>query len=184
MSSDGAGSFILATGLTKPEILRIKYAMMVLVSLFVLALLIFQATRCKKLELQNYISYFAFTCYLGACPLYITMVLILFKIPDVTIGMIAIPINSINTAGLTGIRIWAAQMCFYTCLWSVKVSLLYLYRKLLAGLLWIYIRIWWVHLPSSSFMSCAFLSSPPASSLLYCHLCVLRLVVLTPYGQR
>lgn len=37
----------------------------------------------------------------------------------------------------------AGQMCFYTLLFSVKLSLLTLYYKLLAGLSIIYHRIWW-----------------------------------------
>jgi hypothetical protein len=37
----------------------------------------------------------------------------------------------------------AGQMCFYTLLFSVKLSLLTLYYKLLAGLPIIYQRIWW-----------------------------------------
>ena len=37
----------------------------------------------------------------------------------------------------------AGQMCFYTLLISVKMSLMTLYRKLLAGLPRIYRNIWW-----------------------------------------
>lgn len=37
----------------------------------------------------------------------------------------------------------AGQMCFYTLLFSVKMSLMTLYRKLLAGLPSIYSKIWW-----------------------------------------
>ena len=37
----------------------------------------------------------------------------------------------------------AGQMCFYTLLFSVKMSLLTLYRKLLAGLPSIYSKVWW-----------------------------------------
>ena len=39
--------------------------------------------------------------------------------------------------------ITAGQMCFYTMLFAVKMSLLTLYRKLLAGLPSIYRKIWW-----------------------------------------
>lgn len=39
--------------------------------------------------------------------------------------------------------ITAGQMCFYTLLFSVKLSLLTLYRKLLAGLPGIYQKVWW-----------------------------------------
>jgi hypothetical protein len=38
--------------------------------------------------------------------------------------------------------IWSAQMLFYLSLFSVKMSLLTLYRKLLTGL-GIYNKIWW-----------------------------------------
>jgi hypothetical protein len=39
--------------------------------------------------------------------------------------------------------ITAGQMCFYTLLFSVKMSLLTLYRKLLAGLPSLYRKVWW-----------------------------------------
>jgi hypothetical protein len=39
--------------------------------------------------------------------------------------------------------ITSAQMCFYTLLFAVKLSLLTLYRKLLTGLPSIYNRVWW-----------------------------------------
>jgi hypothetical protein len=37
----------------------------------------------------------------------------------------------------------AGQMCFYTLLFSAKLSLLTLYYKLVAGLPSIYHRVWW-----------------------------------------
>lgn len=37
----------------------------------------------------------------------------------------------------------AAQMCFYTLLYSVKVSVLILYWRLLEGISTIYKKIWW-----------------------------------------
>lgn len=39
--------------------------------------------------------------------------------------------------------ITAAQMCFYTLLFAVKISLLCLYCKLLAGLPGVYRKVWW-----------------------------------------
>jgi hypothetical protein len=39
--------------------------------------------------------------------------------------------------------ITSAQMCFYTMLFAVKLSLLTLYRKLLAGLPGVYKKVWW-----------------------------------------
>lgn len=116
MSSEGVGSPLQATGSTKPEILRIQYAMVTLSSLFVLARLIFRATRRKRLELQDYILYFGFACYLGACCLYITYLPILFKIQDVTTGVAPTPADFMQTAGLVSRYVWSAQMCFYACL--------------------------------------------------------------------
>jgi hypothetical protein len=39
--------------------------------------------------------------------------------------------------------ITAGQMCFYTLLFSVKMSLLTLYHKLLVGLPSLYQKVWW-----------------------------------------
>lgn len=142
-SNSGAGSTLRATGITKDEIIRTDYAMIALVSLFVVSRLVFQATRRKKLELQDYLLYLAYAFYLALCALYIIGVQILFEIQDVTTGITPMPSDFIQTAGVISRLIWSAQMCFYSCLWSVKFSLLCLYRKLLFGLPTIYTRIWW-----------------------------------------
>jgi hypothetical protein len=49
----------------------------------------------------------------------------------------------IEDAALMLRLITAGQMCFYTLLFSVKMSLLTLYRKLLAGLPSLYRKVWW-----------------------------------------
>ncbi|KAF2641382.1 hypothetical protein P280DRAFT_399230 [Massarina eburnea CBS 473.64] len=54
------------------------------------------------------------------------------------------PYATIANDSATMLRmITAAQMCFYTLLYSVKLSLLTLYRKLLEGLPAVYKRVWW-----------------------------------------
>jgi hypothetical protein len=143
MSTDGAGSTLRQTPITKDEILRIDYAMMVLVSVFIFARVVFQAARRKNLELQDYFIYLAYAFYLSLCILYIIVTPILFRIQDVAAGLLPMPSDFLSTAGYTSRLIFSAQMCFYACLWSVKFSLLCLYRKLLVGLPQIYIRIWW-----------------------------------------
>lgn len=139
----GIGRSLAAKGLSEADILCTEYAMIVLVSILILSRLTLQAARRKKLEPQDFFIYFAYACFLGACALYIRVVPILFEIRDVTNGVRAMPADFVQTAGLTARLIWAAQICFYACLWSVKFSLLCLYRKLLSGLPLVYIRIWW-----------------------------------------
>ena len=116
MPSEDVGAPLQATGLTKPEILRTQYAMVTLSSAFVLARLLFQAARRKRLELQDYILYFGFACYLGACSLCITYLPILFKIQDVTTCVAPVLADFMQTAGLVSRYVWSAQMCFYACL--------------------------------------------------------------------
>lgn len=144
MSSDGTGKSLRPIGVTENEILRTDYAMITLASLFILTRLGFQATRRKSLELQDYFLYMAYVCYLALCALYIAVVPILLEIQDITTGKKPMPPNLLEIAGVTGRILWAAQMCFYACLWLVKLSLLCLYRKLLVGLPRIYNRIWWM----------------------------------------
>lgn len=59
----------------------------------------------------------------------------------------------------------AAQMCFYTLLYSVKLSLLTLYWKLLDGLPKIYKKIWWGIVAFSCLVSIALLREEVASGL-------------------
>lgn len=144
MSSDnGAGSTLRATPLTEHAILGADYAMIALVSIFVFSRLVFYVARHKKFELQDFLIYLAYAFYLSRCALYIIVTPILFKIQDITTGVLPLPADFNQTAGLVSRLIFSAQLCFYSCLWLVKFSLLCLYKKLLLGLPPVYIWLWW-----------------------------------------
>ncbi|KAF3049058.1 hypothetical protein E8E11_009739 [Didymella keratinophila] len=140
---DGAGHSISEKGFTKAEIMHTGYAMIAFVSVFVLSRLNFQVTRRKKLELQDYLLYFAYLCYLGACGQFLAVVPVYFRMADILAGKVPLPPDFLQIAGLSSRLLWGGQFVFYNGLWSVKLSLLCLYKKLLAGLPTFYIRIWW-----------------------------------------
>jgi hypothetical protein len=74
---------------------------------------------------------------------YIIVIPPMFKVYAV-IGLDIPPYKTMmNDAALMLRLITAGQMCFYTLLCAVKMSLLTLYRKLLAGLPGIYQKLWW-----------------------------------------
>jgi hypothetical protein len=141
-SGGGTGSTLGQTSITKEQILQVDYAMMAFVTVFMFLRLACQIIRRKRLQLQDYFLYIAYTFYLSLCVLYIIVTPILFEIQDITTGVLPMPSDFLKTAGLTSRLIWSAQTCFYSCLWSVKFSLLSLYRKLSVGLQPIYFRIW------------------------------------------
>ncbi|KAF1954781.1 hypothetical protein CC80DRAFT_416744 [Byssothecium circinans] len=129
--------------LGQAEILRAEYALFVLTTAFLVARVAIHVSKRRTFEFQDFFIYFAYALYVGLWTEYIIAVPYLFKLTAVTNGEIPPYPNVIKDAAYMSRLIFTAQMCFYVSLWSVKMSLLSLYRKLLIGLERIYSQIWW-----------------------------------------
>ncbi|KAF2641901.1 hypothetical protein P280DRAFT_548513 [Massarina eburnea CBS 473.64] len=128
---------------SQAEVLRTEYALFVLTTLFVITRVVIHVSKRRTLEFQDFFIYLAYALYLGLWAQYIVAVPYLFKLSAVSSGEIAPYPDVTKDVAYMSKLIWTAQMCFYICLWSVKMSLLSLYRKLITSLEIIYSRIWW-----------------------------------------
>lgn len=116
--------------------------MLVLTTLFVLVRVAIHVARKKTLELHDYFIYFAYCLYVSLWTCYIIAIPVLYKLDAVATGRAQPYPEMVDDAGYMARLIFSSQMCFYTCLYSVKASLLVLYLKLLSGLHNIYKKIW------------------------------------------
>jgi len=85
----------------------------------------------------------AFLLFLAQCILYIVLSPIRVKVQEVTEGKIPPYPELPYHIYLIGRLIFPALTFFWAILWTVKLGLLFLYRKLTLGLPRVYNRMWW-----------------------------------------
>ncbi|KAF1847783.1 uncharacterized protein K460DRAFT_426592 [Cucurbitaria berberidis CBS 394.84] len=117
--------------------------MIVLASIFVFARVGIQAWQRKAMEAQDYLIYFAFIFFVGMTICYLAIIPKIYMIGKVTEGLRA-PWETMQADVVLYIRMmFVTSTLFWFSLWSVKLSLLALYRKLMEGLPRVYLRLWW-----------------------------------------
>ena len=117
--------------------------MVVFASLFVLARVGIQVWKRKGMELQDYLIYIAFIFFLTMSICYLVIIHKVYMIGKVTVGLIA-PWPTIKTDIIIYVRMmFVTTTLFWFSLWSVKLSLLTLYKKLMDGVPKVYMRLWW-----------------------------------------
>ncbi|KAH8731846.1 hypothetical protein GQ44DRAFT_603720 [Phaeosphaeriaceae sp. PMI808] len=131
------------TPITRGELVGTIAAMLALTTIFVFSRVAVQISRRKSFELQDFSIYFAYIIYIALWSVYLAVIPPMFRVYAV-IGREIPPYKElIQDAAMMLRLLTAGQMCFYSMLFAVKISLLSLYRKLLAGLPSIYHKIWW-----------------------------------------
>jgi hypothetical protein len=128
---------------SKAELLHTNAAMLAMTSVFILARIGIQVLRRKAFEVQDFFIYFAYFVYLALWICYRIVIDPMFRAYAVYSGESPSYPTMMADASQMLRLITAAQMCFYTSLVGVKLSLLTLYRKLLRDLPNIYYKIWW-----------------------------------------
>jgi hypothetical protein len=122
---------------------RTGYVMVAITAAFVFARVGIQVGRRKKMEVPDYLLYTAFLFYVAVCGLYLYMAPRLFRFNEVMSGK-AEPWSTMQRDVLILYNsLFVNTLLFWTCLWCAKLSLLVLYRKLMTGLPYVYIRVWW-----------------------------------------
>jgi hypothetical protein len=122
---------------------RTGYAMVAVTALFVLVRVGIQIGRRKRVEVPDCLLYTAFLFYVAVCALYLYMAPRLFKFNEVMSGK-AEPWSTMQHDVLMLYNsLFVNTLLFWSCLWCAKLSLLVLYRKLMTGLPYVYMRIWW-----------------------------------------
>jgi hypothetical protein len=140
-------SFIMASTYTEiiseRRFIEVSYVMVVIASIFVLARIGIQLWKRKTIQLQDCLIYFAFICFLTMSICYLIVVPKIYRIGRATLGVIN-PWPTMMDDIIIYIRMmFVTTTLFWIVLWSVKLSLLALYKKLMEGLPTVYMRLWW-----------------------------------------
>jgi hypothetical protein len=128
---------------TQTTVLKVGYASIAIVSLVMVARIALQPMRPRRLAAEDYLIFFAYSLFISQCALYINMSPIRDRINEVTDGKIPPYATLTDDAKMLGKLYFPALLFFWTILWSIKFALLLLYRKLTAGLVSMYNKVWW-----------------------------------------
>ena len=118
--------------------------MLTLTSGFVLARIVTtQLVRPKRWLPQDAIIYLAYTLYLILAVLYIIVTPILFRLTAVGEKRLK-PYSTLKDDHKFMVKVFFCNtLLFWFILWTVKLSFLILYKKLMEGLHNVYIKLWW-----------------------------------------
>jgi hypothetical protein len=130
-------------GFAQGTVLRVAYSMLGLTSSVILARIGLNILSPRGLIVSDYLVFLAFVFYAAMCALYITVSPYMQRVYGVLNGDIAPYAAKAEEAMVMSKMIFAAHCMFWATLWSIKFSLLLLYRKLLTGLHKSYTIIWW-----------------------------------------
>jgi hypothetical protein len=118
-------------------------AMVIVASVFLFARTSIQFWKRSRMELQDYLISFAYVCFLVMSICYLIVIPKIYKIGRATLGVIP-PWPTMGEDVIVYVRMmFVTTTLFWISLWSVKLSLLALYKKLMQGLPNIYMRLWW-----------------------------------------
>jgi hypothetical protein len=121
-------------GFAQGTVLQVAYSVLTLTSCVVLARTGLSFLRPRPLTASDSFIIFAFACYATMCALYISLSPYMQRLYDVVNGNIP-PYPEMAEDNMTMTKmLFAAPCLFWMTLWSIKFSLLFLYRKLLVGL--------------------------------------------------
>jgi hypothetical protein len=131
------------TYVTEHQLLNTSYALIAVTSVFAIARLTTRVLHAKAWVVEDYLVYLAFAFYIAMSVLYIVVTPAMFRLAKVTSGTIP-PYPTLITDALFITKIFFANsMVFWFVLWSIKFSLLALYRRLMVGLHNAYMKAWW-----------------------------------------
>jgi hypothetical protein len=130
-------------GFAQGTVLKVAYFMLGLTSCVILARIGLNFVKPKRWTASDYLVFFAFACYATMCALYLSLSPYMQRLYDAANGKIPpYPGMQLETVKMTKM-IFAAPCMFWMTLWSIKLSLLCLYRRLLVGLPGRYTVVWW-----------------------------------------
>ena len=130
-------------GFTQGTVLKVAYTMLGLTGCVVLAKAGISFLRPKRLTVSDCLVYFAFACHATMCALYMSLSPYPQRLYHVANGRIPPYPEMGENEVKNSKQIFAAHFLFWMTLWSIKFSLLFLYRTLLIGLTRNYTIIWW-----------------------------------------
>ncbi|KNG50943.1 cfem domain-containing protein [Stemphylium lycopersici] len=128
---------------SQPTVLTVGYVAVSVVSAVVIARVMLQITRPRKLGAEDCCVFLAYAFFVSQCALYIAIAPLSDRVMAVQEGKAAYYPELIHEGILLGKLYFPALLIFWVILWLIKLGLLLLYRRLMVGLPGYYQKIWW-----------------------------------------
>ena len=151
------------TYVNEKQFYQVVNAMLALATIVTIARGYVQARRRKPMESQDYLLFTGYILFLAMSVSTLLVSSKIFMIYKVQSHLIPPPIT-LKADIIWGVRmVNACNVLFLLSLWTVKLSFMALYRKLIKGLPGPYIQLWWMVIifcllvSSSLFESCLLL---------------------------
>jgi hypothetical protein len=125
------------------QFLHVTYTMILLASIFVIARIGIQIWIRRAMETQDYFLYAAFIFFLAMSICFIVVIPAIIALSKIQGAMVEPQPATEAKIALYIQMIFVSTSLFWLSLWSVKLSFLALYKKLIQGLPVIYLRLWW-----------------------------------------
>lgn len=119
---------------------RALISSMVLSGIFVVLRTAFRLYK-SGFAIEDYFCWFGLACFITMCSLYLTVLDPLYDAEAVAAGLIPPSFELLDEVRFFMRRLYAIQLLFWLTLWSVKFSLLWMFRGLVKGLPR-YNRVW------------------------------------------
>jgi hypothetical protein len=130
-------------GFAQGTVLKVAYSMLGLTCSVVLARIGLNILRPRRLIASDYFVFIAFAIYVTMCALYIELSPYMQRVYAVSNGEIPPYPELLHDSRLMAKMVFIAFCMFWAVLWSIKISLLLLYRRLLNGICRGWTVVWW-----------------------------------------
>lgn len=125
------------------QIILTAYAFIGVTSAFALARIALHWLAPRRPTYEDGLVFFAWICDVAMCSLYISLARPAQRLSNFKQGLIPM-YPTVREDGRYVSRLYfCAPLLFWMLLWSIKLSFLLLYRKLLDGLPMVYTYMWW-----------------------------------------
>jgi hypothetical protein len=132
-----------ANGFAQGTVLKVAYSMLGLTSSVILARIGLNILKPKGLTASDYFVFLAFGLYVTKCALYISVSPYMQRVYAVSNGDLQAYDGVQQDRIIMAKMVFTAFCMFYMVLWSIKFSLLLLYRRLSIGVSCRYTIVWW-----------------------------------------
>ncbi|KAF2201916.1 hypothetical protein GQ43DRAFT_337939, partial [Delitschia confertaspora ATCC 74209] len=129
--------------ITESQLLSTSYAMIGLTSTVALFRIGIQIARRKSARMEDYLILLAYILFLVLSAMYIIVTPALYRMTGATTGHAPLYPTLMDDALFVIQVFFTTSMLFWCVLWTVKFSLLALYRRLTIGLHNSYTTVWW-----------------------------------------
>lgn len=127
---------------SEPQFSAVSCSMMVVALIFLFLRIGLQTWSWKMMEVQDFLIYLAFVSFLTFSICYLVLVPRIYEVQRVALDIIDLWPSMKRDIAIYVRMMFVTTSLFWISLWSVKLSFLALYGKLLQGLPMLFTRLW------------------------------------------